>query len=299
MTKSPTVALLGCGYTLSTILALNPSIPAVVTSTSEDKVDRLRQAGLDAVRLDLTDDGEVARFFRERSEVTTIIDGVPPVFGRDTDPLSGVRNVVAHGRAATRLIYLSTTGVFGGQDGSWVDESTPPNPRHPRARARWESEALYTEAFPSSCMLRIPAIYGPGRGVGVSMKRGSYRMIGDGSRWTNRVHVVDLARTITALLFRSPAEPLPPVLCVSDGAPATAREVTDYYRERFGFSEPPSVTEAEAVAAGMYTQTGNQRVANRLLTRYLPEGLKYPSFRDGAGSEFEPPSSLGATVLVS
>ena len=77
-----------------------------------------------------------------------------------------MRNVLAALPAETgRLIYISTTGVYGPADGDWVDEVTPPDPQREGGRASLAAEQVLA-AHPlgqRSVILRLAGIYGPGR----------------------------------------------------------------------------------------------------------------------------------------
>jgi nucleoside-diphosphate-sugar epimerase len=130
----------------------------------------------------------------------------------------------------------------------------------------------------ATCALRLPAIYGPDRGLLHSLKSGTYRLVGGGESWTNRIHVDDLVTVIE----RAIAMPsLPPVLCVCDDAPTKAREVAEFLCAREGLPMPASVPEEEVLRQGGYTMLSNQRVQNGLMKRLLGVTLQFPSFKEG------------------
>jgi nucleoside-diphosphate-sugar epimerase len=286
---SPTTLLLGGGYTLQRVAERLPSGSFVITSRRADQCAEWRARGWEASTVALDDISSLQAVFARYPTLRVVVDSVPPLRakGDGTDEVTrGVRSVaqVLAGTAVGRVVYLSTTGVFGVRDGSWVDESTPAAPWNSQGRARQLCEEVYAGAAQASGLmtftaLRLPAIYGSDRGVAVSLRTGTYALVGDGSQWTNRIHVDDLAEIIVRCIERSGE--LPPVLCVSDDCPTQARDVVSYLCEREGLPWPPSVSPDEVLRRGAYTMLSNQRVRNTLMKSVLGVSLRYPSFREG------------------
>jgi nucleoside-diphosphate-sugar epimerase len=284
-----TVLLLGCGYTLTRVLRRMPASRAVFTTRSDEGMQRAvailgqRYEGMIA---DVSSPSSIRDVFERFPSIDTVVDGVPPFSKEGDDALVGVRSLceVLNGRKIKRLIYLSTTGVFGARDGSPVNEETRCRPTTAKGCARLDSELAYRKCLPCSVAVRIPAIYGPGRGIGTALKNGTYRIISGKDRWSNRIHVDDLAEVLLRLLeFKD--EP-PKVLCAADNEPALISAVVEYYCTAFGLPRPPLISEEEALALDMQTQLSNQRISNKLLTSTLQMTLKYPSYKDGAETEF-------------
>jgi nucleoside-diphosphate-sugar epimerase len=225
------------------------------------------------------DRNSVVKLFHEYPEIETVVDSVPPLHGHG-DPTRGVESVVASlsDTKVKRVLYLSTTGVFGRRDGSIVDEESTPAPWNAQGEARWRSEQAYRESGRAVTAFRLPAIYGSDRGVLFSLRNGTYRLIGNGEIWTNRIHVEDLASAIELALG---VADLPEVLCISDDRPAQAKEVVEYVCSREGLPWPASITEDEALRRGAYTMLSNQRVRNDRMKAVLGISLRYPSYREG------------------
>ena len=274
--------LLGGGYTLGRLAALLPQSSFVITSRSPEQCHQWRSKGWNAACLDITDINSIRSVFALYPALREIIDSVPPLRGVE-DPAFGVRAVlsVASGIDIKRIIYLSTTGVFGVRDGSWVDESTPEAPWNPLGEARYLCEQAYRKSGVPFTALRLPAIYGPDRGIGIALRSGSYRLVGDGSNWTNRIHVEDLVK----ILLRSlAAQELPDSLCVSDDTPAQSKEVVRFFCERMGLPLPECVSEEEILARGAYTMLSNQRIRNSKMKSILGLALEFPSYVEGFDS---------------
>jgi nucleoside-diphosphate-sugar epimerase len=288
-TVAPTTLLLGGGYTLQLVATKIPHGSFVITSRSAEQCEHWRARGWEACQVAIDDPATLERLFAQYPTLRVLVDSVPPLRTVSDDAEGAERGVqcVVRALAASsieRIVYLSTTGVFGIRDGSWVDESTPPAPWNSQGRARQRSEDVYAQAARvgrrlAFTALRLPAIYGADRGVAVSLRSGTYSIVGDGSQWTNRIHVEDLAEVIVRCVAYMGV--LPPVMCVSDDCPTQAREVVAYLCEREGLAWPPSVAPDEVLRRGAYTMLSNQRVRNALMKSVLGVSLRYPSYREG------------------
>ena len=285
---SPAFLLLGSGYTLTRLGAALGRARIVLTSRRMNQVERWRSYGYHAEQVDSSSRRDIETALQRYPSLSAVVDSVPPPRGpssKDLRECAIQRGKLFKERAITRVLYLSTTGVFGVEDGSTVNESTPSNPRNPLAEARFATEAGYQESGVNVTVVRIPAIYGPGRGLGIALQHGSMKLIEDGERWTNRVHVEDLVGFLSSMLS---AADLPALLCVGDAKPALQKEVVRFYAERFQLPMPGTISVEQARAAGLYTQLANQRIDSSRARSLLGLALKFPSYREGAGSEFEP-----------
>jgi dTDP-4-dehydrorhamnose reductase len=280
----PTVLLLGGGYTLQRVATLLPAKTFVITSRSEVTCAAWRAREWYAHPVSLSDPASIRDLFSLYPGITTIVDSVPPL--REGDPTHGVQNLckALSSTHVRRLVYLSTTGVFGGRDGQVVDEQTPPRPWNAQGQARWDSELVYqgyVDAHRETqfVALRLPAIYGEDRGLVHSIRSGTYRLIDDGSQWTNRIHVDDLAQVIAACIQFQGV--VPRVLCVSDDVPAQAQDVVAFVCAAEGVARPQSISSHEALQRGLYTMLSNQRVVNTCMKSLFGISLRYPSYREG------------------
>lgn len=276
--REPHIVLLGGGYTLQKVAELLEPGSFVITSRDQETCRMWEERGWRACRVSLEHPATITALFDQYRSLSCVVDSVPPL--RVGDPAQGVKHLcdVVRGRGVTKVIYLSTTGVFGVRDGSFVNEETPAKPWNAQGEARWLSEQAYRASGIPFTALRLPAIYGPDRGLVHSIREGSYRLVEGGSYWTNRIHVDDLARCIERAIS---TEALPNVLCISDDAPTRAREVAEFVCAKEGVPLPQSVSAEAVLARGGYTMLSNQRVQNATMKRLLGVALKYPSFREG------------------
>jgi nucleoside-diphosphate-sugar epimerase len=171
---------------------------------------------------------------------------------------------------AVRLVYLSSTAVYG--PAAFVDENTPADPSGERARARLEAERQAADGPWSTLILRPAAMYGPGRGAHVSLARGEYRV---GDNLISRIHVEDLAAHAEAGLLSDLTGAYP----VADEEPCTSREMAAFCARLLG-SPPPQ-------AGGPGRVTSDRRVDGSAIRRALGITLQYPSYRTGI------PAALG------
>lgn len=281
--SEPHILLLGGGYTLRRVAEKLPAGSFVITSRSREQCVEWEKRGWIAYRVAVNDRQGLESLHQTYPRITTLVDSVPPL--QSPAPTAGIENIVAvfASSSLVKIIYLSTTGVFGGRDGQEITEAAPAQPWNAQGEARWRSEEVY-RAFARTnrpmrfTALRLPAIYGPDRGILFSIRGGGYRMIDNGSLWTNRIHVEDLARVIVRCIE---VDDLPEVLCVADDCPALARDVAAFVCERENLPMPGSITSQEAIQRGAYTMVSNQRVKNDLMKKLLGVTLKYPSYKEG------------------
>ena len=178
-----------------------------------------------------------------------------------------------------RMVYLSTTSVYGQVRD--VDELTPAAADHPRVQLERAIQARY----PSSLILRPAAIYGPGRGIHVSMKAGRFRLLGDGSNYISRIHVEDLAAIAEAALLSD----LTGVYPVADCHPCPSREIAEFCSRLLNLPMPLPARRQELPAS----RQADRRVDGTAICRALGISLRYPSYRSGI------PASLTEQTIAS
>lgn len=128
---------------------------------------------------------------------------------------------------APRVIFVSSTAVYGEHRGEWVDELTPARPVAFNGRVLRQAERLLEGRAGATC-LRLSGLYGPGR---TSLIRRAITGDPGTRRWGNRIHVQDAAAALAHLLaLEAPA----PLYLGSDDLPALDTEVLAWLRERAG-----------------------------------------------------------------
>lgn len=187
------------------------------------------------------------------------------------------------GAGITRVIYISATSMYPPGDGRWITEDTRPAPASDRGRARLAAETAVLDAASAAgipaATLRAAGIYGPGRGVHARLHAGTYRIIGPGDTFVNRIHVDDLG-TITLAAALIPELP-GAIYNVADDRPEPSRVLGDAVAEILGVPSPPSVPSSEVKPWIAAMLGANRRVSNARVKRELGIELAYPTWREG------------------
>jgi nucleoside-diphosphate-sugar epimerase len=175
-----------------------------------------------------------------------------------------------------RVLFVSSTAVYGDADGGWLDESTTPAPGGFSGRIiREAEELLYRRLLGTGVtpvVLRLGGIYGPGRTRLIDQVRSSTALTPAEPRYTNRIHRDDAAAAIVHLCTRT-ADPGPVYLGV-DNDPAELGEVQRFLAAELGLPQPATAGPGEP------SRGGNKRCSNSLL-RSTGFEFAYPTFREG------------------
>lgn len=174
-----------------------------------------------------------------------------------------------------RVLFVSSTAVYGDADGGWVDESTTAAPASFSGRTLLEAESLLADRLPgapwTAVALRLGGIYGPGRTRLIDQVRTGSAVIPNVPRHTNRIHRDDAAGAIVQLCTMEDG-PSPVYLGV-DNDPADLGDVLRFLAAELGVDVPPAGDAGDA-------RGGNKRCSNALL-RSTGYSFRYPTFREG------------------
>lgn len=224
------------------LIAHGSRLTAVVRSDASSAT--LRAQGFDALALDLDADDAAAHL----PPADQVFWFAPPPARGATDPrLRSALDAMVRTHAPRRLVYISTSGVYGDCEGRWIDEDEPLKPQSDRGRRRLDAEqALKGFASASGCevvILRVPGIYGPGRLPVERLQRRLPVVQESECPWTNRIHAQDLATVALGAMRHGRAGA---AYNVSDGHPTT---MTDYFSrsaDLLGLPQPERISLAEA-----------------------------------------------------
>jgi nucleoside-diphosphate-sugar epimerase len=253
----PHILIVGCGYTGRRVANLLAAERHEVVATSRD-TENLAGLPVTALRFNNDNDSDISKLKDAVDSDSRVLLSTPVVDAR----LAGAIG------AAKRIVFLSTTGVYGAQRD--VNESSRPAPRTEREFARLRSEECLP---PAAMILRPAAIYGPHRGIHSAMRAGKYRLAGDGANYVSRIHVDDLAAHAAAALFAGITGAWP----VADEEPCTSREIAEFCSRLLGIPMPPSAATEELSE----TRQTDRRVDGSAVRRLLGLTLQYPSYRSG------------------
>ena len=182
----------------------------------------------------------------------------------------------------TRLIYVSSTGVYGQNDGSWIDENSPCQPIREGGVACLEAErCLQSHTLGRrSVILRMCGIYGPGRVPRIADIKAGRPITSPEYGYLNLIHREDAVRSI--LLAEENADP-PDLILVGDGCPVLRRDYFSYLAELLD-TDLPAFAVPRNDAAVSERALSDKRVTNRRMLDVLRIRLEYPSFREGLKS---------------
>jgi nucleoside-diphosphate-sugar epimerase len=274
MSDSGTKLVVGCGYLGLRVARLwrNAGARVCAVTRSADRARALAAEGLDPLVGDVTSpDGLPAL-----PAVDTLFWAVG--FDRGAGAsyhdvhVGGLGRVLDAIPDTARVVFASSTGVWGTDDGGIVDETTPAHPAREAGRVLLEAEdLLHARVGDRGTALRFAGLYGPGRLPRLDDLKAGRPIAADPDSWLNLVHVDDAARIVVAVAAAPHARQL---YVVSDGHPVRRRDWYAHLAARTGSPPPAFDTAAER------TRGADKRVDPSLLFRDIPLALTYPdSFR--------------------
>lgn len=190
--------------------------------------------------------------------------------------VTGLENLLesdaARSSSLERILFASSTAVYGQTDGSTVDESSPTEPQSFSGRRLLEAEALLQSARVPATTVRFAGIYGPGRQRMIASVRDGSASVGTEPHITNRIHRDDCAGFLLHLMQLENPDPL---YIGVDDEPSELSVVLEWLSKTLG-APPPRTSDA----GGRRERGGNKRCSNQRL-RASGYQLLYPSFREG------------------
>jgi len=180
-----------------------------------------------------------------------------------------------------RLIYTSSTSVYGQNDGSLVDEKSPVQPASETARLLLETERVLLDAASqknfTAVVLRVAGIYGPERGYWFKQfVNGEARLDGNGSRFLNMIHRDDVVGCIIAALEHGAGGE---IYNAVDNEPVSQVDFFSWLAS--SMKRPMPAAAAGSVEATRKRGITNKRISNHKLKTQLGYSFKYPTFREG------------------
>lgn len=194
---------------------------------------------------------------------------------------------------------MSSTSVYGDHNGAWVDEESPSINVGEKGKARLAAEAQWEQLARQSqkaiAVMRLSAIYGPGRSALTTLRRNpnTIRDIGDyAHKEVSRMHIDDIVAGVMHVIARSNQAisqmadiSTPTRFNFADDMPATAGQVYSFAEELLRAAQDEIFlnqrTDTERRVTPRYTDRKNKRVSNSKLKQVLLPQLKYPTYKEG------------------
>ena len=287
----------GCGYIGERVAKLWMERGAEVSALSrtEELSGRLKDMGITPVMGDLDDESSLKNL--PVGNILLYYFAPPPKGGViDTRMRSFVTRALQSETNPEKVVYISTSGVYGDCKGGWVTEETPPHPETDRAKRRLDAETELwkwgTERNVPVIILRVPGIYGPGRLPVERLKKRLPVVRERDAPFSNRIHADDLAQVCMAAAIGIKESD---IINVSDGRPDT---MTNYFNKAADFlslPRPPSVGMKEAkklLSSSLLSFLGeSRRIDNRKMLDKLGITLRYPTLEEGLKASIHEASS--------
>lgn len=266
---------------------------------SDKSAAALSTTGIHIDRFDL-DQTSPIEGFPDREEARGRIDGSRLVYSvapastgtHDDRSATYIAWLEQYAIRPSKILLLSTTGVYGDAQGEWVDELTPINPQTDRAKRRVAQESLWREFAERQgiplIIFRVSGIYARARLPRERLQRGTPMVRPAESGLSNRIHADDLAALSVralAVVGEKESKQCTTVFNVADGRPAPTAEFLRAAARALQLPPPPEVSLAEALEAASPTMRSylleSRKISSKKLLAELEASLMYPDFRAG------------------
>lgn len=274
----PRLLIIGCGDVGMRVLPLLRDRFRVYAVTSQPaRHAELRAAGAVPLTADLDQPATLARLARLARFVVHLAP--PPATGAID---SRSRNLAAILPEGTRLVYVSTTGVYGDCGGAVFDETRPVRPANPRAVRRVDAERTLRRWARRTgsrlAILRTPGIYAQDRLPLERLQKGTPALAQEDDVYTNHIHADDLARLIVLALFRAAPQR---IYHAVDDSEMRMGEYFDMVADAHGLQRPPRLPREqlrEKVSPMMLSfMSESRRLQNHRIREELGMRLRYPT----------------------
>ena len=273
----PRLLVLGCGDVgLRLLPLLRARFRIYAVTSNPERCAELRAAGAIPLIADLDSPSSLRRL---RGLAQHVVHLAPPQSSGVTDRRT--RNLCAILPEGARMVYVSTTGVYGDCGGALIDETRTVAPHNARAQRRVDAERVLrtwaTRSGARLAILRVPGIYARDRLPLRRLEQGTPALLASEDVFTNHIHADDLARIVALALYRT----LPGRIyhAVDD----TQMKMADYFdavADAFGLPHPPRVAREQLTALVtpmlLSFMSESRRMRNGRIKQELGVTLRYP-----------------------
>ena len=271
------VLLLGCGDIGSRLAPRLQTNNCVVTGARRRRVDD--SPAIRYEQVDARNKEQLASLLQTGWDIIVIT--LTPTSYDDEGYRQGyvepIQNLIASLKSEQQpslIMFVSSTGVFGQNDGSLVDEHSETVPQRFNGKRVLQAEELLRDSNLNSVCVRFSGIYGPGRECLISLAREKKWTETDKTQCTNRIHVDDCAGILAHLIEHyKNGKVLAPIYLGSDSEPVSSWEIKQWLAQELGVIDNIDVN---AYTGAM----SNKRCSNQQLLKSGYEFI-YPSYRDG------------------
>ena len=274
------ILIFGYGYCAKALIKKfeNKKSKILVVSRNLQNIDKLNRQGIKSC--DWSKEEGVIDFINKSN---TILITAPP--NNFLDPVaSKYSKYLSHTGKKIRLIYLSSTSVYGDHKGEWVNENSKLQAKSElgkwrlKVETKWISFAKLNHL--SISVLRLSGIYGLGRSAFDRINNKSFKIVKSPNILFSRIHIDDITSIIIKFINN---ENLKGVYNLSDNMPATSEAI---YLEAFRLLklEPPTSKNLDELnlsktAMGFFSES--KKVSNKKLLNNLNYKLIHPDYFSG------------------
>lgn len=290
--EPPTLLIVGCGYVGRVVArnALQRGQGVYALTRSEPQADALRTLGIEPLVAHWL---EPDRWPALPPAIDQILVAVPHREDRELGVqthVTGLQNLLAKVKSfptagQSKLVYLSSTGVYGDCDGETVDEDTPPSPTRlgPQLAVAAEDWLQANYKVDRLTILRLAGIYGPGRVPLAQKLRDGEVLNVPRHGQLNLAHVDDIAAMIDIAFARSLQRSL---YVFSDGQPVPRQDFYQYLAELCGvnevcFGDESTMEQPSESENSRKRRATNKKVDPKRLVGEVGYRYRYPSYREG------------------
>ncbi len=272
--------IVGCGDVGMRVAQRHNRVQIRGLARSDESAQRLRTQRITPVAGDLD---RRASLNRLSGLAPWVLHLGPPPTDSDGDPRT--RRLIAAlakgGSLPRRLVYISTSGVYGNCDGERVAETRPLAAKNPRARRRVDAERQLRRFAARHgiqlSILRAPGIYAQDRLPLERIQRGTPAVRAEEDSYTNHIHAEDLAKIVWLALFRGRPNR---IYHAVDGSVKKMGDYFDLVADHFGLPRCPRISRAEAqqvLSPALLSFLNESRILdNTRLKKELKVRLTYP-----------------------
>jgi nucleoside-diphosphate-sugar epimerase len=282
--KKHSLLVAGMGDIGRRLVAQHPQVRMLGMARSAESAMRIRETGAIPVMADLDQRKSLARLAGLSPWVLHL---APPPGDSEGDPRT--RKLLAalarRGSLPRRLVYISTSGVYGNCNGERVFEHRPTAAKNARAKRRVDAERQLRRFAARSgiklCIVRAPGIYAADRLPLDRIQKQTPAVNRAEDSYTNHIHADDLARLVWLALFRGKNNR------VYHAVDDSVKKMGDYFdmvADHFDLPRSPRIAREEAqkvLSPALLSFLNESRILdNTRLKKELRAKLKYPDVAD-------------------
>jgi nucleoside-diphosphate-sugar epimerase len=169
------------------------------------------------------------------------------------------------------VLWVSSTSVYGNNQGAWVDETTPTNPVSFSGQLLLQAEQTIGRLPCAYSIVRFSGIYGSGRTRMLDQIKAGKGRPAQPEQWSNRIHSDDCAGVLAHLVeLFDRGETLESIYLGTDKEPVTQHDMRRWMASQMQVQLTEEIVVQNAI----------RRCSNR---RLLESGYEfiYPGYREG------------------